>query len=36
MANKVQELQKQILELTRVINENGKATKEQARSLQKT
>ena len=35
MANKVQELQKQILELTRVINENGKATKEQARSLQK-
>ena len=35
MANKVQELQKQILELTKAINANGKATKEQARQLQR-
>jgi len=35
MANKVQELQQQILELTKTINENGKATKEQAKQLQK-
>ena len=31
--NKVIELQKQILELTKVINDNGKATKEQADKL---
>jgi len=33
--NKVQELQKQILQLTEVINKNGKATKEQAKELKK-
>ena len=31
--NKVIELQKQILELTKIINDNGKATKEQAKNL---
>jgi len=35
MANKVQELQKQILELTNTINKNGQATKEQAKQLQR-
>ena len=33
--NKVQELQKQILELTEAIEKNGKATKEQAKQLEK-
>ena len=34
-ANKVQELQKQILALTDAINKNGKATREQAAELKK-
>lgn len=35
MANKIQDLQRQILELTETIKKNGKATREQAKELDK-